>query len=1191
MIKIVQASPQMIEYFKELTSKTQSAFVHAKKARAKGYDPVPDVEIVLAKNMAERVVGIISVVAPQLAQSDGAVKRIIELEKQYGILDWRVALQIALEVAQEKFCKFKDKIEAMEMGIKTGFAYVTVGVVSSPLDGFVNLELKNRRDGTGQYFCLNYSGPIRNAGGTAASVSVIIADFIRKKMGYKTYDPDDKEIARCFTELTDYHERVTNLQYFPSKEEADFIVVNLPVEIAGDPSEKIEVSNYKDLPRVSTNRIRNGFCLMHSSCIPLKAPKLWRQIEEWGEDFEMGHWSFLKDFLKIQKKVKSHGEKTKGASEKVTPDYTFIADLVAGRPVLGYPMRPGGFRLRYGRSRTSGYSGDSISPATMQVLDDYIATGTQLKIERPGKGTTFTPCDSIEGPIVKLVDGSVKKFNNAQIAKQYKKQVSKILYLGDVLVNYGDFLNRAHVLVPPGYVEEWWILEFKKAAKELFSEYTTQQLAGFLGLDVDTLQLMLDKPLRAWPDAKTAILFCEKLKIPLHPSHTYFFKLISSQQLLTLKDSLLKAPSQPSSDLTKIVMPLDKELKEILEVLGVEHTVATNEFIVLKDDPAIILKYLLTNELLTPKTLVQENSADALDFLNKHSKIVLRDKAGIFVGSRMGRPEKAKMRKLIGSPHVLFPVGEEGGRLRCFQSALDVGKITSSFPIYKCEKCAKQTINTICEDCETKTIKQYHCLDCRAISDLPCDKTGVNKNTGEKEVHISLPYVSREIDIKYHFNQALKKLKMKQYPDLIKGVRGTSNVEHSQEHLAKGILRAVHDVHVNKDGTVRYDASELAITHFKPKEIRVSVQKLQELGYTIDVFGKALDSEDQVLELKPQDVLLPCCPDSPDKPADEVLFKITRFIDEELVKLYGQKPFYNLKSPDDLVGHLIIGLAPHTSAGSVGRIIGFTKTQGFFAHPLYHAAMRRDVDGDESCFILLMDAFVNFSRKYLPSHRGGTMDAPLVLTTVLTPAEVDDMAFDVDRVWNYPLEFYEAALDYKNPWDVKINTIKDELNKVSQYEGMGYTHDTTNLNDGVLCSAYKLLPTMEEKLKGQMILAEKINAVDEAGVAKLVIEKHFLRDIKGNLRKFSMQKFRCVACNDKYRRPPLVGKCTNCGGRIIFTISEGSIAKYLEPSISLAKQYNVGAYLRQSLELTKVRFEDNFGKEVDKQVGLGSWFG
>ena len=108
-----------------------------------------------------------------------------------------------------------------------------------------------------------------------------------------------------------------------------------------------------------------------------------------------------------------------------------------------------------------------------------------------------------------------------------------------------------------------------------------------------------------------------------------------------------------------------------------------------------------------------------------------------------------------------------------------------------------------------------------------------------------------------------------------------------------------------------------------------------------------------------------------------------------LVRLYGQEPYYNLKNKKDLIGHLIVGLAPHTSAGTVGRIIGFSQTQGMLAHPLYHSAMRRDCDGDEGCFFLQLDAFLNFSKKFLGTSRGSTMDAPLVLTTLLNPAEVD----------------------------------------------------------------------------------------------------------------------------------------------------------------------------------------------------------
>ena len=259
---------------------------------------------------------------------------------------------------------------------------------------------------------------------------------------------------------------------------------------------------------------------------------------------------------------------------------------------------------------------------------------------------------------------------------------------------------------------------------------------------------------------------------------------------------------------------------------------------------------------------------------------------------------------------------------------------------------------------------------------------------------------------------------------------------------------------------------------------------------------------------------------------------------------------------------------------------------------MWHAALRRDCDGDECCVMLLMDALLNFSRQYLPDKRGGrTMDAPLVLTSKIVPAEVDDMVHGLDVVWSYPLEFYEAALAYKYPWEVDIEQIKKRLGTEKQYEKMGYTHPVSSINMGISCSAYKTLPSMEEKLKGQMELAERIRAVDTNDVARLVIEKHFLKDTKGNLRKFSTQQFRCSKCNEKYRRPPLVGKCTKCSGNLIFTVAEGSVIKYLEPSISLANKYDLPPYLKQSLDLLKMRIESVFGKEKERQEGLGKGFG
>ena len=1231
---MVECSKEMRKYFDELEEGCATEFKIAVEARKKGYDCSDKPEIFLAKNMAERVIGIISVVAPQLQNTD-AVKRITELEKEYGTLDWRVAFRIAEEVAREKFCKFKDQKEAMEIGIRTGFAYVTNGVVSSPLEGFTHIDIMDRMDGKGKYFCVNFSGPIRNAGGTGASVCVLIADYIRKKFGFEKYDATELEVKRTYAEVEDYHTRYSPRQYFPNREEIDFLMKNVPVQIGAEASEKYEVSNYRDLPRVPINLVRSGFALIYTDCIPLKAPKLWKQLKIWGKDFGMEDWMFLEEYLHIQKSAKAMKKKSTESSNRISPDYTYIKDLVAGRPVLGYPLRNGAFRLRYGRSRCTGYSAQSIHPATMHVLNSYVASATQLKLERPGKAAAMSVCDSVDGPIVKLYNGNVLFLETEAMAKQYKKEVKEILFLGDILVAYGDFYNRNYPLGPPGYCQEFWTLELEKEALEKFSKEETKEetdeakkteqdskdesrkdatlyndvftspaykkidlikLSEFLRISKESLESIFRKPLKTKLSAEAAISISKKMNVPLHPYYTYYWKTISIHQFRNLitwfdKVKVLRYDNKIENKIEKIILPKD-DAKRVLEELGIPHLFVSNEFVVVEGDHAeAILATLNIHDMLISEDIQailklisefvpEEGHEDehVLQLINKIAPFRLRDKAGIFTGSRMGRPEKAKMRKMAGQPHCLFPVGEEGGKLRSLQAALEKGSIRSSFPIFICEHCHRKTVFSVCDVCGKRTQKLDYCEQCKSAECKYLDHKKANNTF-------------YSININEIFSNVLKKLNTRIYPDMIKGIKGTVNKNHIPEHLIKGVIRAQHSIAVNKDGTTRYDSSEVPITHFKPKEVGVSVDKLRSMGYLKDTKGRSLENPDQVLEIKPQDVILPCCPDSPDEPCDEILFRTAGAIDDMLQKIYGLKSYYNLKSKEDLAGHFVIGLAPHTSAGTLGRIVGFSKTQGFLAHPMYHAAMRRDADGDEACMFLLLDGLLNFSKEFLSDRRGATMDAPLVLTTVLNPAEVDDMVFDVDIAWKYPLEFYQAALDYKPAHTVKIKQLGKCIGTPEQYEGMGFTHDTDDINAGVLCSDYKLLPSMEEKLFGQMDLAIKIRAVESGDVARLVIEKHFIRDIKGNLRKFSTQQFRCGNCNEKYRRPPLVGRCVKCNGKIIFTISEGSIIKYLEPTISLGNKFNIPTYLKETILLTKQRIEEYFGKEEESQAGLGKWFG
>ncbi|GAF99444.1 unnamed protein product, partial [marine sediment metagenome] len=278
-----------------------------------------------ATSLAERVAGLISTVYPQL-NNPQLVKRILELEKEYGSLDPAVCLKIAEEVAKEKLCKFAKLEEGIDAGIRVALAYTTLGVVSSPIEGYTEFKLKKTKEDE-DYFSVYYSGPIRSAGGTAAAFSLVIADYLREIFGYAKYDPTEEEVKRTVTELYDYHERVTNLQYLPTEQEVEFLGKHLPLQVNGDPSEIREVSNYRDLNRVETNCIRSGFCLVLGEGIAQKAPKILKMVNGLREKgFKLTGWDFLEKFVKLQNEIH---ESQKSSKESAV----YIKDLVAGRPV------------------------------------------------------------------------------------------------------------------------------------------------------------------------------------------------------------------------------------------------------------------------------------------------------------------------------------------------------------------------------------------------------------------------------------------------------------------------------------------------------------------------------------------------------------------------------------------------------------------------------------------------------------------------------------------------------------------------------------------------------------------------------------------------------------------------------------------------------------------------------------------
>ncbi|MDD5336975.1 MAG: DNA polymerase II large subunit, partial [Candidatus ainarchaeum sp.] len=986
------------------------------------------------------------------------------------------------------------------------------------------------------YVGVYFTGPIRSAGGTVAALAVLLADYARKVAKIGDYRATEAEIERYAEEVNVYEARASHLQYKPSDDDVKWIAKNCPVCIDGDPTEDVEVSVYRDLPRVETNRVRGGMPLVVCEGIAQKAMKVYKYSKKFG----LG-WDWLEKLIKVTRKE---------STTEIKPDWTYLEGLVAGRPVFAYPSTKGGFRLRYGKSRTNGLMAKNIHPATMVLLDGFTAVGTHNKIERPGKGAIMSGCGSIEPPIVKLKDGSVVKVKDIQQADALKGKVEMILFLGDMLVNYGDFLKSGHPLMPSGWCEEWWTEECK--AKNV-------------------------KPER-FQSAREAFEFSKNCAVPLHPDYVYFWHDVDAKGLRALAHWLAKGDARfDSGELRMLTLPPGEE-KLILEELGVEHKVAEGK-IYLDEDHAYGLMATLglaigqdgKISLERFESLYSEDKK-ALALACELSGIEIKAKSPTYIGARMGRPEKAKERAMEGNVHVLFPTGSPKNRsitkMHRVLRAREEKSVYAEAARFICPSCKNITPYRRCELCGTRTIGQNTCPSCGAHT------------TKTEHCVPTVPYDNRPIAI-----ASILEIVRKQFgtlPDEIKGVRGLSSARKIPERLEKGFFRAKHGIFVFRDGTSRFDATDIPLTHFKPAEIMVSVEKLRELGYTKDYLGNELESEEQIVPLRPQDILV-------SEYGAEYFIRAAKYMDDMLVGLYNMKPFYNVQKKEDLIGQLFIGLSPHTSSGVLVRLIGFTKANVGFGHPYFHAAKRRNADGDEDAIMLLLDALLNFSRRYLSESRGGTMDAPITISTIIDPKEVDDEAHNMEMVFSYPLELYRAAERFAAPGEVKMKTVKDVLGTPEQYGQMGLTHDTIRIDEGPLRTAYVSLKSIPDKIDLEFALEKRLRAVDVKDICERLILSHFIPDLYGNLHSFSRQTFRCSDCNEIFRRVPLSGKCTKCGGKLLLTINKGGIEKYLEISRKLAQEYDLPAYMKQRLDLIDKEIHSIFEDEKIKQMGISDF--
>jgi DNA polymerase II large subunit len=1100
----------------DILKNVYKSYQHALKARRRGIDAADIIESKIAYDLADRVAKMHNI---EIADRLRALLSKTTKEK--------AALKIAEEIAAGEYGS-GDLETLLDNAVRVSLAVVTEGVTVAPLQGISDVTIKSNADGS-KYLSVHFAGPIRSAGGTEAALTMLIADHARKVAGLGRYMANsfDDETGRFVEELRIYEREVMGFQFKVLDEDVVKCISNLPVELDGVDTDPVEVVGHKNMRRIATDRVRGGTLRVMNDGLIGRSRKLLKLVET----LKLDGWDWLKDL--------------KGAIQTGDDDAAHhrMSEVITGRPVLSMAKRIGGFRLRYGRCYNTGFATVGIHPTVPALLDYAIVVGTQIKMDMPGKASTIALVDTIEPPIVRLDDGRVMQVLTVEQAERIRPHVSKILYLGDMLIGYGDFLENNAQLPPASFVEEVW-------AQQLRSKLPTMH-------EVDLVRerlIQLAENHLVLPSVDEAFEISNKLGLALHPKYSLYWDSITVEETLYLKEMVSR--DKP--------LPFDTKLKDILERIGVAHTIMHDQILLDESSQATSLRRLLSGP--------DVESNNAIEFVNKSSGVLVMPKFASTIAVRVGRPEKAAERKLKPPVHVLFPIGPKGGSTRDILKACKENSFYTQIANRYCDSCRLPSLGTHCRSCGVSTMLRNLCLMCREEVEegKKCTRCGKEGRT----------YSSVNFPLKFALEQAKKKLGVDpQEP--FKGVKLLMSRHRSAEPLEKGILRQKHGLHAFKDGTIRFDATNEPLTHFKPAWISASVEKLRELGYTHDYLGRELTSPDQIVELMMQDIIIP-------RASAKHLVNAAKFIDEELVKLYDLEPFYSVSSLDGLVGQLIIGLAPHTSVGIVGRIIGFADSQVCLASPIWHSAKRRDCDGDADSIMLLMDALVNFSYDFLPDKIGGLMDAPLLIQPVVLPHEVQRQAHNVDIANAYPLDFYEATWKQAKAADVAdmIETIKNRIGDSRQFFGYGFTHMTDSLVTKAERSAYSTLNTMEEKLKMQFDTAKLINAVDADEVAAMVLTTHILPDIIGNMRSYSSQTFRCTRCGAKFRRMPLMGKCIDCGSALIQTVTRGAVEKYLSIATNMSKQYKINDYLRSRIESIALELKLIFKEEKRAQSSL-----
>ncbi|MFX1504816.1 MAG: hypothetical protein ACFFDC_01765 [Promethearchaeota archaeon] len=1016
-----------------------------------------------------------------------------------------LAADIAKQIVNGRFVK-ESRENLILLALHSALVILSQGLISVPHESIPKISIGSKSS----HLTIYFSNTIRYTTGEIIGLVILIADYIRQVLHLNRFNPSPELINRYVEEL-DIYFTMNDRSWHLKKDLINFLVQNIGVEISGEAYERIEVKKYRNLPNM-TNRLRMGMCVAFDKVIEdinsIAHHRLTSGIPEW-------EW-LEPPFKGIRREKHEFGR----------------GEVRGTQPLLSKSGKAGGFRLRYGYSRNTGQGAAGIHPGTM-YLSKMLSPGTNIKIDFMERPLTIFPVSTLLGPLVELKDGSSERIDSLKRLREVENDVIQIWEMGDILLSPDD-IPTTETIELSAWTEEWWSQEIKRFISSKFR--SLENFAIILRISPIELVNLLKEPTSFHPSPEIALNLSRITQVPIHPYYSFNWNEIAISDLMRL--------IQKINSFNYDLLPDDEDLKIILRQLGVPFVI-NNGYIQSERFQPYINFFRGKHEEIQQLLSNSSTSLNIEDIVQKLIKVPIKSLCHRRIGLKIIRVEKAEQRHINPPAHILFPIGSHGGSQRDLLKTKKGATINIQLSERFCTTCGDSTFVSYCPKCLQETKQHYVCKQGHISETIKCSECG----------QYTFPARIKPIDIEGLIAAGIQKTGISDLKK-IKGVSYLNSKNRIPENMTKGILRAKHNLFVYKDGTCRFDQTNAHLTHFTAKEVHISVEDLLRLGYTHDVFGNDLIKDDQLLEINPYDVIV-------SKAACEFLVRLSKFIDDELTYLYEEPPYYRINSLNDVIGSLIVGVSPFSMVAVIGRIIGWADNNVTYAHPIWHIIKTRNCNGDIDSITLLLDVFLNFSKEFVPSLRGGTMDVPAIINLTDRWEEASIYASYNSVLTN--LSFYRNLIN--NP--LKEDLLSYKMSYLTPPLPVFHTIDNvSSYNFDNLFRESKIISKIETELQ----VLSRIRGVVEGEFVDNILVNDFLPKISTSMTRFFLQPVRCNTCNTTFRRIPL-SNCPVCHRQTIgLTLSEGWVLRYLQIVNQLKAQYDseISEYCRSWVELVEL---------------------